>query len=224
MKNIKQNIGFFITFVIIVISLMGMFDFKRIEILNTGKYDYIYRVKQEGDSLEVYNYVFGGKSLEIIKSTIYEDPIFKTEEITSYYRNGNVRCYRFYIDNYLRYYRHYNEEGVTTKYDGQGFIIPSDSSYVENIKVNMPYTNFFQIVYPPNTGIVLLKGKPVDNEKERDYDTNPLYDLPIENSKSYYQINYDTPGVYTDVICLLIMDTISYDIEEVRTTFEYIVE
>jgi hypothetical protein len=88
----------------------------------------------------------------------------------------------------------------------------------------MPYTNFFQIVYPPNTGIVLLKGKPVDNEKERDYDTNPLYDLPIENSKSYYQINYDTPGVYTDVICLLIMDTISYDIEEVRTTFEYIVE
>lgn len=219
----KKRIIILLFIAIGTVYIMSLYDVSRIETLNSGKYDYIYLKKKEGDSLEVYNYFFGGKEREVRKALLDDYSNLPTSEITSYYRNGNVETYRFYVDKYLSYYRHYNDEGVTTKYDGHGILYPSDTSFVQNIVMNTHYRNYFKLVKPPNTEIVLLMGDVVDNERERDYDINPFHDMPIVNSTSYYDIKHEKPGAYKDVVYLFIRDTVSDDIQEVHTTFEYLV-
>ena len=220
----KKRLGIFLSITMVLIYIINVYDISRIKILNSGKYDYIYLAKKEGDSLERYNYIFGSKEMEVYKSILDNDSKLPTSEITSYYRNGNVMSYRFYIDKCLTYYRHYNDEGVTIKYDGNGILYPSDSIYEKNISLNTYYTNNFKFVNPPNIERILFVGKYVDNEEERDYDVSPLHEVSIENSTFYYDIMYENPGEYKDVLYLLIRDTVSNDIEDEKIVFKYILE
>jgi len=220
----KKKLKILLFIAIGVVYIMSLYDVSRIEILNSGEYDYIYLKKKEGDSLEVYNYFFGGRELEVRKALLDDYSSLPTSEIISYYRNGNVETYRFYVDKYLSYYRHYNDEGVTIKYDGNGILYPNDSLYKENIALNTYYRNNFKFVNPPNTEIVFFVGDYVEDEKSRDVNINPIDPLPISDNLTTHYCHYTVPGVYKNVAYLFIKDTITNDIEQESLVFEFIVE
>ena len=81
------------------------------------------------------------------KSTWIENCL--TNECIIYYKNGNIREYRFYnINGVLCYYRQYNEDGTLKKSVGQPFIQGIVSEY--ELKVGDKSVTQIYIASPPN--------------------------------------------------------------------------
>ncbi|MFT3739026.1 MAG: hypothetical protein QM786_09725 [Breznakibacter sp.] len=168
-----------------------------------------------GDSIRVGRYENGTLYYKSLKY----NGLSGASEIESftYYPNGDIRKYAFFLNDSLRYYRFYSGKGQFTESGGCGLAyLDNDVLYIDTVVTNEPYFQQLRLVSPPNCKVRVLYGDEVDDEETRDFTTHPLQFLPVKGNYSGMLVKFDLEGQFRKVLYWSIEDTVNGGIEKGR--------
>lgn len=179
--------------------------------------------KNFGDSVRIGTYENGNVYYKSLKTKGLSG-IVETEGFT-YYPNGTIRKYAFFLNDSLRYYRFFDAQGTPTDFGGCGLAyLDNEVLYIDTVAVNNPYFQQLRLVSPPHGKVRVLYGDEVEDEETRDFDKHPLAFLPVKGNYSGMLLKFETEGLYKKVLYWSIEDTVNGGIEKGRIWRHFVAE
>lgn len=214
--------GLFFVFILITIFLASCQQqnlTKEIVQLADGRTDVV-TYKQVSDSLRIGTYSNGNVYMKSVTSSGF--PGYIEKELSQYNINGNMYKYAYFLNDSLRYYRFYNDDGTIKDCGGSGLVyLDNETIYTKTFKPNEKSFLQLRMVKPPHAVVRIIAGNKVENEAERDFQNDPLIQLPIKDNLSGFLVDYEDHGQYKKVIYWSIEDTISNHIQKGRVWYEF---
>jgi hypothetical protein len=184
---------------------------------------YVVTYKQQGDSLKWGYYEDGTLYYKSLKKKGFGS--FTETESYTYFPNGNIRKYAFFLNDSLRYFRFYDQNGHPTESDGCALVyLANDVTFVDSLNVNEPYFQQLRLAIPPQSTMRILYGNEVANELTRQLNTDPLDFLPLKENLSGMLVKFEQPGIYHKVLYWSLQDSVTGEIEKGRVWRQFVVQ
>ncbi|MCU4164759.1 hypothetical protein [Carboxylicivirga caseinilyticus] len=121
-------------------------------------------------------------------------------------KNGQLDKYSVYIDDKLKFYKFYEDQ---PSYGGNPLLYYDlDCEYYDTVMSKTYFKIDYQIAYPPHCIPHLMYGIYVENDKLRDLEKEPVYEIDIKNGRTFIHDKFDLTGDYKKTIYWSIRDTL----------------
>lgn len=179
--------------------------------------------KTQGDTLKIGTYEDGSVYYKSLKKKGFNN-YTETESFT-YFPNGKIRKYAFFLNDSLRYFRFYDLNGKPAEKGGCALVyLDNETLYADTLNVNEPYFQQLRLAMPPHAVVRVLYGNEVADEAARNMETDPLQFLPSKGNLSGMLVKLEKAGVYDKVLYWSLEDSLTGEIEKGRVWRKFIVE
>ncbi|MBN2521329.1 MAG: hypothetical protein JXB17_12525 [Bacteroidales bacterium] len=212
---------FYLLFILTITSCSNSKLAQEIVTLPNGSTDVV-TYKVVTDSLKIGYYSNGNIYYKGISFAGFDG--YNELESIQYNNDGSVNKYAYYLNDSLRYYRFYNTDGSVRDCGGFGLVyLEDETKYTDSLNINQKFFQQLRAIKPPHCLTRIYSGKEIENESDRNFDTDPLNLLPIKKNLSGFLVDYSKPGIYNNVIYWSIEDTISGNVQKGRVWRKFIV-